>query len=308
MRRVASAGAGVVPRPQSSLLQEGKVNATKVNATSDATATATVHLAARNVPTWDGIYYVLERVGVQNSGVVQPRSPMSPEATASCLTSTMNDGLGGIGLKFMECQDPTVAPSWNNNRDLTLYEAQKFTLEWDGRIRSKITGKCITERDCFGRKVYDLGECSASTVGTFNVRKAAANNIAHMTSANLPVQAIAKDHCDLCGPYMLTYRCRGGGLLPGGRSDCFSRFGVTPGWTRSDNHFLPGENLNRHAEPTDDASAEEANDNAIARLSGENGSPEMLGLESIDNSCGTHVTAGANAGSFWYFVVAERTL
>merc|ERR1719217_102546 len=180
---------------------------------------------------------------------------MSPEAMASCLTSTMNDGLGGIGLKFMECQDPTVAPSWNNNRDLTLYEAQKFTLEWDGRIRSKITGKCITERDCFGRKVYDL-----------------------------------------CGPYMLTYRCRGGGLLPGGRSDCFSRFGVTPGWTRSDNHFLPGENLNRHAEPTDDASAEEANDNAIARLSGENGSPEMLGLESIDNSCGTHVTAGANAG------------
>merc|ERR1719453_866170 len=155
-------------------------------------------------------WYLLERVGFQESGAAQqPRSPHSHKST--CLTAGGPDRKGGLALGWDVCQDTAVVDKISNPQDL---EAQSFRLNTDGSIQAKVSAKCVRRLECNEGGVslgyiYDLGECNDDQNLKIKVDKAQANSIDRMRPMGYLANAVALEVCNLCGPYRLQNMCMG---------------------------------------------------------------------------------------------------
>merc|ERR1719199_561744 len=221
-------------------------------------------------------YFLLQRVGLQTDGALMPRSPLSPNAR-QCLTVIGQDDLSGNGLEMKPCQDPNIAADPTTKISNSLREAQKFSLEMDGRIRSKVTGLCIRRMDCDGRKMFDVGKCDTQQVATFVVKKAQMNHLDHLSQMGFPSSAVAAEQCEICGAYMLTYRCRGM-MMPGGRSLCIKGFHSKPGWTNMPSQSIPGDMFDLTGRKTKAKGEELGNMEAAGEVAGSVQDVDMSGM------------------------------
>lgn len=245
-------------------------------------------------------YFLLQRVGLQTDGALMPRSPLSPNAR-QCLTVIGQDDLSGNGLEMKPCQDPNIAADPTTKISNSLREAQKFSLEMDGRIRSKVTGLCIRRMDCDGRKMFDVGKCDTQQVATFVVKKAQMNHLDHLSQMGFPSSAVAAEQCEICGAYMLTYRCRGM-MMPGGRSLCIKGFHSKPGWTNMPSQSIPGDMFDLTGRKTKAKGEELGNMEAAGEVAGSVQDVDMSGMGPSGRLCGSYVSDGPSLESFYFLV------
>lgn len=244
-------------------------------------------------------YFQLQYVGIQQDGLEQPRSPMDGGSLdGGCLTAGVMDGLAGVSLEFKECQDPNAASTGDLVAD-ALRESQKFSLELDGRIRSRMTGFCVRLVTCEGKDMFDLGTCESSETVVFQVEKAQADDIDHLALLGNPGQAVARELCSVCGAYRLTYRCRGK-ALPGRGAGCNKEYHAAPGWSKGGSQFLDPSRFVGKDEGGMLVKAETHTQDLIHGLG------DMKGLMRSVNYCGTFVGMGPSGDSFFYFNKGAR--
>jgi len=239
-------------------------------------------------------YFMVQKVGLQQNGPMMPRSPFSDSAK-SCLTVGPSDHIGGVSLYWHACQNEQLT----EHIDANIEENQMFSFTFSGHIRSKISGLCIRRGECQSRVAYDLSSCDDDVTASFRVSKAVANSLDHLWPMGTPMQAIADEMCDICGPYMLLSHQH------------HKNYEATPGWTKGRSQFV-GEAAANGLEPPDSAGD-------ISRLVKSTltdgrrviysdpfvGDNTGLGFTDADGICGSYVTDGPAKESLFFLLRAS---
>lgn len=243
---------------------------------------------------------VLERAGLEGSGLLAGRPGGQP---ALCLTaSSRQDTVGGFGLHLQSCEGSvqTIGVPAVNNSDRLLRRMQEFLLMPGGQIRSG-SGQCIRRVRCGRKYVYDLGDCDgAGYIAVFTVQKPIANSMANLASLGSPAQAVAKDECLTCGPYVLLERCLSrGDRSPSNRIACGTNYQPKPGWSKMPSSYVGDAAV--EGRPSDLALVDNFGDRFVL------GDPEqeqkdMAGLAAtaFDGVCGSYTTDGPSLDSVFY--------
>lgn len=250
--------------------------------------------------------YILQRVGLQGSGILQPRSPSNTE-DGLCLTGGQADSMGGMSLYWSTCQGMLAPPSVGSEQEnVAATTAQEFHLDWKGRIRKD--GLCIRRMVC-GKvnHAYDLGPCDGlGQIIVFVVKKPAANNMERLMTKGSPIQAVKSDLCRSCGPYVLLDRCRSEGGTATGASGCTGSYQPAPGWTKSRSQYVGDDAVNGHAKVgPHEGGGFNANSilNRLRFTDVAQREREFSGLASTPDEgvCGSYVGDGSSLDSVFFF-------
>lgn len=240
----------------------------------------------------------IQWVGLRTSDTPQPKSPLESGAN-QCLTASSSDKANGISLTWASCEDPRVNACAETTKSAA--RAQLFHLSLTGTLRSVDTDLCVRRTLCDGdRYYYALGDCDSDLATIFKANKLIASSLDHIEGMGLPVQAVAKDMCQMCGPYILAARCFGlrrSSTAPGCRQD----WKASPGWTQRPSSYIgewerDGSSSHPVQEFFDNVYDDLKRDGVLgASLSG-------LGRTDDDGICGSYVTDGPDISSIFYLL------
>lgn len=240
-------------------------------------------------------FYSLQRVGLQKSGIAQPRSPLA-EGHQICLTAGPKDSLQGHALLLVPCSDPDLTPDGMNPPNRSIQDLQAFHFLNNGQIRNKLTGLCIRRMLCGVTPVYDLGPCDEKrTSTTWVVSKAIAGQVSKMQYLGYPLIAVVKDMCNMCGPYQLLQKCKG--VPMASNWGCGESSAPNPGWTKNPSAYLDPEIMpsEEHNDLLNDISSDMNDEDEV---DGIGGAPS----NSKQETCGTHLLDAPSVSSWFYFL------
>lgn len=225
-----------------------------------------------------GEFLMLQRVGLDSTGIEMPRSPRDPGANI-CLTAGVQDRLHGQALQWATCENTMVKTAIT---DKQREEAQTFEVLAKGRLRSKVSGLCVRRVMCdeldTRQYVYDLGSCFDDMVVEFLVNKVIANNIYKVQKMGTLEEAIRSETCTMCGPYQLSDT----GSFYG--SNGFTAYQGRPGWSKQPVTYI-GEDAVHGRMPLDESVSDDL--------------MEGLGNTDDDGICGSYVTDAPPAVSLF---------
>lgn len=217
----------------------------------------------------------------------------------TCLTAGLEDRAGGVSLYWHTCQDGHAAP-WA--LDPAVREAQFFLLEPGGQLRANATRLCVRRALCGQQPVYDLGKCDGpGRISEFLAWRSQQDGPWRPRLLGYPWEAVERDHCDFCGPYLLVERCRSEGGTSGTSSragGCGQDWRAAAGWTKMPFQYVGEAAVEGRVErrgPARDLLGEIAGlfGSDVAEMSG-------LGGTGGDGICGSYVADGPRLESIFY--------
>jgi len=170
-----------------------------------------------------------------NPGCCQD-GPPAPKASMCLTAGRSGDALDGFELYYRECEEQSVLHPKVNKY---FYEAQLFTLTLKGQFKSAAIGMCIRRVLCTigedDKYAYDLSPCDSGFYPeTFGVQKVVRNDPNNLGAPRYPVQAVAADACQECGPFLVAETCSSEFWAPG----CPRNYQAAPGWTKLPTQFV----------------------------------------------------------------------
>lgn len=177
-------------------------------------------------------WYYLERTTLEQE---IDSSGKSIEGGDLCLAVGLPDQLDGVSLTWKSCLASNIA-TLTQIYAPDQYTEQQFQLTLTGSLMSRKNGLCVRRMTCSHREIYDLGDCDDEDfVVKFEVQKAVANNLDHLKSLGYPIQAVAGEFCELCGPYLMLDQCTGSVNVP---ERCDRNWEAKPGWTKLPSQYV----------------------------------------------------------------------
>jgi len=177
--------------------------------------------------------------------------------------------------------------------------AQRFSLEAGGRLRAEATGLCVRRAECGQQAVYDLGECDGpGRIAEFLAWRPRDDSPWHSPPLGHPSEAVARDRCEVCGPYLLVERCRSEGGPANGAGGCGNDWRAAPGWTKMPVQYVGEaavEGQVQRRSPARDLFAEVA-----GLFSASEAETSGLGNAGGEGVCGSHVVDGPRLESIFY--------
>jgi hypothetical protein len=229
---------------------------------------------------------VIQRASLQDSGD-QVRSPYNLKDNF-CLTAGTGDALNGYGLYWRGCEDLSLI----HMVDPRVHEAQLFALTTSGMLKSKIGGFCMRRATCTqGSTFYDLASCDEENLAVFEAAKLVAGKAKNAKSMGFPLQAVASEMCNVCGPYMFVDICSGSDPV---RSVC-TEPQPEAGWTRLRTQWLG------YARRSADT-VEERFDHALYDRDIFSSDKTSLGTTGDSGICGSFVSQAPVLTGFFYIL------
>lgn len=231
-------------------------------------------------------YFVIQRASLQDSGD-QVRSPYNLKDNF-CLTAGTGDALDGYGVYWRGCEDLSLI----HVVDPRVHEAQLFSLTTTGMLKSKIGGFCMRRATCTqGRNFYDLASCEDENLAVFEAQKLIGGKSSSVKSMGFPLQAVASEMCNVCGPYMFVDICSGSDPV---RSVC-TEPQPEAGWTRLRTQWLG------YARRSADT-VEERFDHALYDRDIFSSDKTSLGTTGDSGICGSFVSQAPVLTGFFYIL------
>lgn len=258
-------------------------------------------------------FFQLQFVGMQETELAMPRSPMSANAN-HCVTAGTQDEMDGVSLVMTHCESKQIANKMLNGDPGPQTDEEKkdaedrrgrqlFSFLIDGKIREKSTGLCIRRALCDdNRHAYDLGDCLDAAAAVWKVDRAEANSAAKLKYMGTPITAVTRDVCPVfCGPYRLRQHCKGVEVGAGG--GCMTNFHAAPGWTKLPSQYVP-KNTDPGAQPGGNMFKELFAD--AAETAGADVESVKNGVAPLNQAqggiCKSFVSDGPETESWFYFL------